>query len=96
MNDGLWDDAYYLRLQLQHRLRRLAADLGERLPREDRRLVEELIDANECGLALATIVDAVAEEGLSVEPVIADEIARLRDAMGMAEPLAMQPETTVR
>ncbi len=88
-----FDASYRL---LQRRLRRLIDDLGSSLPPEDRDLVEELIDANECGLALATIADAMAEEDLPIEPRTAREIAQLRDAMGLSGEPAAQPVTAVR
>jgi len=75
-------DAAYDR-QLRCRLRRLGADLGDRLPPEDRDLVAELIDANACGLALATIGDAMAAAGLALPRSVAREIARRERAMGL-------------
>ena len=52
------------------------------------RLVEELIDANECGLALETISDALAEDSVRLDQPAVDEIAGLAETMGLPTELA--------
>ena len=85
MTANLHDDAYYL--DLQQRLRSLATALQDRLLPNDRSRVAELIDANECGLALETISDALAEDGVRLDQMTVDEIARLTDTMGLPSDL---------
>ena len=80
--DGPTFDAAYYR-DLQRRLRELLTVLGDRLLPDDRRMVEELIDVNECGLALETIVDALEEMAVEVDQSTVDEIARLAETMGL-------------
>lgn len=89
MHTYAFDDAYYR--DLQRRLRGLLIALGDRLPAADRRQIEEFIDVNECGLALETIGDALAEDGVRVEQATLDEIARLAETMGLPFGLAGRP-----
>ena len=86
MNDKRYDDTYYR--ELQERLRRLLMMLDDRLPPGDRGLVDELIDANECGLALETISDALAEESIRIDQSAVDEIDGLAETMGLPSEFA--------
>jgi hypothetical protein len=86
MNGGPYDDAYYR--DLQRRLRGLLTALQDRLSDEDVRIVDELVDANECGLALETISDALAEDTVRLDRSAVDEISSLADTMGLPTELA--------
>ncbi len=71
--------------ELDHQLRALSATLGGRLPGADRRMLDELIEVNEFGLALETLIDALAEEKIEPSPATIGEMERLAEQMGMGE-----------
>lgn len=82
MDDRTFDTAYYERSQ--QRLRRLVVNLQDRLSPADRALVDEFIDANECGLALETIVDGLVEDGVRLDATLLDEIDDLAETMRLS------------
>ena len=81
-----YDETYYR--GLQERLRRLLLSLDNRLPPGDRQLVEAFIGANECGLALETMADALAENWMRLDQPAIDEIASMAQTMGLPTALA--------
>lgn len=81
MNERAYGAEYYLPLHL------LVA-LEQRLPPDDRRDVAELIDANECGLALQTIGDVLAEESIPVDDTIVKQIVELANDIGLPSEVA--------
>jgi len=64
-------------------LRGLLIRLDDRLPRGDQILINEFIDANELGLALEQMTDALAEDD---RPISAQERA---DVLGLADRMQM-------
>jgi len=86
MNERAYGAEYYGRLR--ERLRDLLVALDGRLPLDDRRLVAELVEANECGLALLTIGDALAEESIPVDDAVSKEIIDLAGEMGLSSEVA--------
>ncbi|WP_328291223.1 MafI family immunity protein [Kineococcus sp. NBC_00420] len=69
-------------------LRELASRLRGRLSDSAERLVEEYVSVNELGLALESLVDALAE---AEQPVSADERATM---LALANPMGLQDEVT--
>ena len=69
-------------------LRELASQLGGRLSDSADRLVEEYVSVNELGLALESLVDALAE---AEQPVSADERATM---LALAGPMGLEDEVT--
>jgi hypothetical protein len=66
---------------LQGRLQGLLIAVADQLPRVTVQLVGEMIDANECGLALETISEMLVESHARVEPDVLASVEELATAM---------------
>lgn len=76
--------------ELQGRLRGLLFVLADRLPSITVGLVAELIDANECGVALEIIIEMLVESGALIDTAELRIVERLADEMGLQEITAEQ------
>jgi hypothetical protein len=74
--------------ELQRDLKKLLLLVGVHFPQSRREIIRELIDANECGLALEVLSEALVEQNVEIEPDLANSILRLARTMQM--------ESTVR
>ncbi|WP_328291229.1 MafI family immunity protein [Kineococcus sp. NBC_00420] len=77
---------YFMRVAAE--LRELASRLRGRLSASEDRLVEEYVSVNELGLALESLVDALAE---SEQPVSTGERATM---LALAGPMGLEDEVT--
>jgi hypothetical protein len=77
------DAAYYE--DLRGRMRGVLIQLGAALSTEDAALLDELIDANEPGVALEILVDALMDASTEVPSEARSDMANLADIMGMTE-----------
>jgi hypothetical protein len=69
--------------ELQGRLRGLLIEVGGQLPRVTVQLVGEMIDANECGVALETISEMLADSHASITADVVTDVAQLAETMGL-------------
>lgn len=68
---------------LQARLRWLVTQMGDQLPRTTLEFISEFIDANECGLALETLSEMLAEVDARINRQTFEAIALLTTEMGL-------------
>lgn len=76
-----YDAAYYE--DLQGRLRGLLIEVAKELPSVTVGLVDELIDANECGVALEMISDMLVESDGRIDVLVLTDVERLVEDMGL-------------
>ena len=69
--------------ELQGRLRGLLVMVGHQLPRVTVQLVAEMIDANECGVALETISEMLVESRATIAPDVLASVTELVEAMDL-------------
>jgi hypothetical protein len=69
--------------ELQGRLRGLLIAVADQLPRATIQLAGEMIDANECGVALETISEMLVESRAAVAPDVLTNVGELVAAMGL-------------
>jgi hypothetical protein len=74
-----YDAAYYE--ELQGRLRALLVEFDRWLSTQQATFLTELIDANECGIALEIMSDLLREADARVDKTAADEAAGLAERM---------------
>lgn len=84
------DSSYYEELQGQ--LRAILIVVETSLDREEAELVDEMIDANECGIALEMISDLLFEKNAQVESETVVDIGRLVAKMQLPLRLVEQLE----
>ena len=75
--------SYYM--ELQAAMRELLAMVAGRLPSQTVSLVEELIDANECGVALETLAEMLEESHIRVSDDGLVALSRLVAVMSLDE-----------
>lgn len=85
---GRFDAAYYE--DLRGRVRGVLIAVAEAFPAEQVGLVDELIDANESGVALEMLVGMLRETEASVPSAVVDQIAGLVNDMDMPPQIAAQ------
>lgn len=85
--------------ELQGQLRGLLIEVSDQLPSFTLGLVDELIDANECGVALETLSEMLVESGAAISSDTLDGILLLVDAMDLdhanadrLRPLVVEPD----
>jgi hypothetical protein len=76
-----FDAAYHE--DLCGRVRGVLIAVVPQLSRETASLVDELIDANECGEALEILAEMLAESGAQVSDEIINDVAQLSSTMGL-------------
>ena len=93
-----WDSSYYE--DLQGRVRGVLIEVANQLPSLTVGLVEEMIDANESGVALETIVNMLAESGGTISTSTFGSVSSLVETMGLdeniigrLEPLVIEVDT---
>lgn len=69
--------------ELQGRLRGLLITVADKLPRVTVQLVAEMIDANECGVALETVSEMLVESRAAITPDVLTSASELVEAMGL-------------
>lgn len=69
--------------ELQGRLRGLLIAVADQLPRVTVQLVGEMIDANECGVALETISEMLVESRAAITPDVLTSVSELVEMMGL-------------
>lgn len=80
------DSAYYE--DLQGRLRALLITVGDQLSKITVELISELVDANECGVALEMMSEMLVETGAAVEAGTVVAVADLAGLMGLGSATA--------
>ena len=81
-------DATYFE-DLRARLRGALILVSANLPADVVALVEELIDANECGEALVFLCEALTEAGAHVDQLLVNDLA------GLARTMRLEPDPTL-
>lgn len=76
-----WPASHYK--EMQRRVRELLNTLAAQLPAATIEIVDEMIDANECGVALEIISEMLVESEAVIPGQILSEIASLVDEMGL-------------
>jgi hypothetical protein len=71
--------------ELQGRLRGVLIAVAEQLPSVTVGLVNEMIDANECGVALETISEMLVESGARIDVGELLDVERLAHDMGLED-----------
>lgn len=84
------DSTYYE--DLQGRLRGLLIDLEGHFTRDQAALLGELIDANECGVALEMLSEILREVGASLRIEQINEIVRLAEQMDLPNVVTIASE----
>jgi hypothetical protein len=69
--------------EVQGRTRGLLITLAPQLPAVTVGIVDEMIDANECGVALEIMSEMLVESGGRISEVTLSEVASLVDEMGL-------------
>lgn len=85
---GRFDATYYE--DIRGRVRGVLIAVAEAFPAEQVGLVDELIDANEAGVALEMLVGMLLEEGVPMDDSLVHQIERLVEHMGLSSELAKQ------
>jgi hypothetical protein len=81
-----FDAVYYE--DLRGRVRGVLIAVAEHLQAQEVGLVDELIEANESGLALELLTVMLVETGVKVDPRVVEQIDQLAGDMGLAQELA--------
>lgn len=92
MNEA-FDAAYFE--GLRGRLRALLIAVAHWFSRDQTALLNELIDANECGVALEMTSDFLVEAGACVDPAVRDDVVRLAATLELPPGVAGQLEPCV-
>jgi hypothetical protein len=83
-------------VMLEQRVRALGASVSDRLNDEQRRWLDEFLDAGEYGLALEMVADWLSEAGRRITPIERAEAKTLAEAMGNLDrvmgPLSLCPD----
>jgi len=87
MSDQFGDSYYF---ELQQRLQQIMVAIQSHLNHEIIELINGAINANECGIALEMISDALIEANSPIDLTIRDEIASLAAKMKMPSHVADQ------
>jgi len=87
------DSTYYE--DIQGRLRGLLIELGRHFARDQAALISELIDANECGVALEMMSQILDEGKAPVPKEQVTEIARLGEQMDLPDVVRISGELNV-
>lgn len=69
--------------ELQGRIRGLLISVSDQLPPVTVQLVGEMIDANECGVALETISEMLVESRAEISPDVFAGVRQLAETMGL-------------
>ena len=81
---------------LQGRLRGLLIEFQNRFAREQGSMLDELIDANECGIALEMMTEILAEADASIPKDQINQIAQLAEEMKLPTVLKLASEMKVQ
>lgn len=76
-----WPVSYYE--DIQGRLRAILTTVASQLASDTVQLVDEMIDANECGVALEIMSEMLVESAATVSEETFSEVESLVDKMGM-------------
>jgi hypothetical protein len=88
---GQFDAAYYE--DLRGRVRGVLIATADLFPANQVGLVDELIDANESGVALEMLSEMLVEVQARVEPQVIDQVDRLVRDMGLPRDVAERVRT---
>ncbi len=69
---------------LQGQLRGLLIALEGRLTRDQAALLNELVDANESGVALEMMIDILSQQGEPIARQLLEQMVRLAERMGLS------------
>lgn len=69
--------------EIQGRLRGLLIAVADQLPRVTVQIVGEMIDVNECGVALETISEMLVESKAVITPEVLTSVSELVEMMGL-------------
>ena len=81
MPDASHPRSYYE--DMQARLRALLIATGESIAAKELSLFNELVDANECGVALEMLSEALASSDARIDAAVIQDVRSLSDQMGL-------------